>query len=360
MPPPSPLPLPPSPPLPFTTTISLTASGSVSDYDESRKAQIASLIAEKAGVDSSTITVTVMGASVAVNIVINSPTSRAQTSVLSALGDDSFSSAQQATSFFSALAITVETAPRVHTAELTPPEPRSPPQSPSSLFWPPAPTAPVVITPTSGLATSNLAAAAAARQVHLLSTILGGVGGLLGLLLVCCCLCLALFVRKANREQQGGVDDGISFSPMKPPHECEIDGLPTSSAPPPEVSGDSEKGSSPPRVVYNERLNRARNAARLARARSSVEVRLSSVSSCVSNSVSNSVSSSSCVQSRVPAPTASPALVGRRSRVPAPTPEGLACGASPYKELTPDRPDDSDDSPRSDLESDSPRGGIAI
>lgn len=182
-------------------------------------------------------------------------------------------------------------------------------------------------------------------ESYLLTTVLAIVGGFLGCMLMVLCLGLCLCVRKARLDKEGTADE---FSPMKSsPQEEDAgqqhgdaddhDGWRRQRMPAPDDGddeGDHHGGTtrSPPKAQYNERLARARNSARIARVRDSVQLRLSS---CASGATAASAALGSCAQSRLP--PATPPALGRRSRVPAPSPIE---DPSPYKELAPEVPED--------------------
>ena len=115
--------------------VSLTAAGTVSDYDDTQKASIASAFATSAGVAADKVTVTILPGSVIIDVEIRVPTAAASQSTQTALSTQ-LSSAQSATTFLSAASVTVTSTPSVvavtvQEVVVAPPPPPSPtPSSP--------------------------------------------------------------------------------------------------------------------------------------------------------------------------------------------------------------------------------------
>ena len=94
-----------------TIVLTLTASGSVSDYSDTKKAALRDLIAASAGVEPSMVSVTITAASVIITATITAPASDAakvQTSLSTHLGTADAAS--------EALGITVESNPTISTS----------------------------------------------------------------------------------------------------------------------------------------------------------------------------------------------------------------------------------------------------
>ena len=114
--------------------VSLTAAGTVSDYDDTQKASIASAFATSAGVAADKVTVTILPGSVIIDVEIRVPTAAASESTQTALSTQ-LSSAQSATTFLSAASVTVTSTPSVvavtvQEVVVAPPPPSPTPSSP--------------------------------------------------------------------------------------------------------------------------------------------------------------------------------------------------------------------------------------
>ena len=114
--------------------VSLTAAGTVSDYDDTQKASIASAFATSAGVAADKVTVTILPGSVIIDVEIRVPTAAASQSTQTALSTQ-LSSAQSATTFLSAASVTVTSTPSVvavtvQEVVVAPPPPSPTPSSP--------------------------------------------------------------------------------------------------------------------------------------------------------------------------------------------------------------------------------------
>ena len=159
----------------------------------------------------------------------------------------------------------------------------------------------------------------------LLTSALVAAGALLACLLgvLCCGLCLVRQVKHLPKD--------VEFSEMGRP-ETDEDGAVSRTPLKQAVNGDEDvrEISASRKGAYQERLARARHAARVSRARTLVKERLSP---------------SGCVQARMPLPDSTSATpvreLGVRTRMPAPSPGADVRSPAPYAELCPE-PDDLD------------------
>ena len=121
---------PPPPPSKLSTgkkiTVQVKAAGTVSDYDDKKKAELESAMATVAGVSADAVTVTVTAGSVILDFeIITTDPEATKTTVSTALADKIKATA--------ALGVTVEETPTV-AVRLAPPPPTPPPLCPCRTF----------------------------------------------------------------------------------------------------------------------------------------------------------------------------------------------------------------------------------
>ena len=124
--PPSPSPSPP--PSTGSVVLTLTASGSVADFDATKKTSLRGLIATAAGVDASAVTLTITAGSVLITATIAVPASTTADAVQTSLSSSLGTAADAST----ALGVTVEEVPTVALGSL-PGGPAAPPPPHSEL-----------------------------------------------------------------------------------------------------------------------------------------------------------------------------------------------------------------------------------